>query len=242
MQPPAAASRQTSAERGEASARTKQTAAAQAKTTSSELASKLRLITRLMVPAWGRAVVAILGSAVLISAFGLSEESGYAIVPGLYMAMSPPAGALAVRTITVAAATLVIAAMALFGALASVSVAAVVVCLALVAFVSALLPRLEPRAASMQLPLLMGFIYSAAHPISEAPAVARAAAVLLALPVYLVATAILFQTDPRQPLVRGAAALLDAIANSLAGIPTGVEDAGRDMRGALISFAWCSAA
>src|SRR5207249_3488295 len=146
----------------------------------------------------------------------------------IYMAMSPPVGTLATRTSTVAVATLVIAVMVVLGALASASILTIVLGLALIAFVSSLLPRADPRAASMQLPVLVGFIYSVAHPLSGAPPPARAAAVLLSLPFYVIAPAILFQPAPRQSLVRGAARVLDALGTALDGIRTGVEDAGRD--------------
>jgi hypothetical protein len=86
-----------------------------------------------MVPAWGRTVVAILGAAVVTQAVGL-------------------------------------------------------------------LPQAGPHAAT-QLPLLMGFAYSAGHCLAEAPAGSRALAVLAALPVYVVVAAVLFQTDARRPLL-----------------------------------------
>jgi hypothetical protein len=157
-------------------------------------------------------------------------------MPGLYLALSPPVGTLAVRAGTVAVANVVLALMVLLGAFASVSIVTIVFGMAAVAFGSALLPRVEPRAAGLQLPLLVGFIYSTAHPLSDASAASRAAAVLVSLPVYTLSATVLFQTDARKPLVRGAAGVLDALGITFERIRTEAEDAGRDVKRALIHF------
>jgi hypothetical protein len=53
--------------------------------------AKLKLLAAGALPVWGRAVLVILGVVVLVDAVGLSTESGYAVLPGIYLVMSPPA-------------------------------------------------------------------------------------------------------------------------------------------------------
>src|SRR5215475_8037242 len=81
--------------------------------------AKLKLVASLTLPVWGRAVLAILGTSFVMDALGLSAETRYAVIPGIYLAMSPPVGNLAVRTSTVAVATLFVAVMTALGAEAS---------------------------------------------------------------------------------------------------------------------------
>ena len=87
----------------------------------------------------------------------------------------------------------------------------------------------SPLAAAMQLPLLMSFAYSVGQPLSDAAALTRGLAVLLALPIYVVAVALAFQVDQRRPLVLGAAQALGALATTLghaaAGAATRAENA-----------------
>src|SRR5262245_56132336 len=119
--------------------------ATRARPASAERSARLKLIAGLMVPAWGRAVLAILGSTALVNLVGLGGQSGYAIIPGLYMALSPPVGSIAVRARTVAVATLMIAGLAVLGAEVSRSTVAIVAGLAIVGFAGGLLPRVGPR-------------------------------------------------------------------------------------------------
>ena len=142
-----------------------------------------RALLATMLRAWGRAVIAIVCSAALLGALGLSEVSGYATITGIYMALSPPAGR-AQRVLTVVVATLVIAVMSVIGAELTRWTAAVAISLALAGFVAGLLPRLGSLAAAMQLPLLMSFAYSVGQPLSDAGALDRGLAVLLAMPIY----------------------------------------------------------
>jgi uncharacterized membrane protein YccC len=177
--------------------------------------AKLKLVAAVMVPAWARAVVVLIGVAVLAKLVGLGDEAGYAIIPGFYIVLSPPAGPVAERVQTVVVASLLVACLTAVGAALSQWTVAVTLGLVLVGFVAGLLPRVGPRAATMQLPLLVAFAYSAAFPLTAGSVGARVAAVLVALPVYVLAAAILFQTDPRRPLLLGAAAGLGGVADAL---------------------------
>jgi hypothetical protein len=131
------------------------------------------------------------------------------------MIMSPPVGSLRSRVVTVAVATLVVACATALGGELSRRTVAVVLGLVLLGFVAGLLPRLGPRAATMQLPLLIAFAYLAAFPLEGASVGSRVAAVLAATLVYILGAAVLFQTDARQPLRLGAAAGLGGVADAL---------------------------
>jgi len=198
--------------------------------------AKLRALAAVAVPAWGRTVVAILGGAVVAHAIGLGDLAGFAVIPGVFMALSPPAGRLGDRLATVGCATVVVAVMSVLGAQASRATVWIVAGLALAGLVLGLLPRAGPRAAAMQLPLLMGFAYSAGHPLSEASAGSRAVVVLAALPVYLLAVAVLFQPDSRRPLLLGAAAAMAGIATSLGYAAGGAPDPWRPAEAGLVRF------
>jgi hypothetical protein len=182
---------------------------------------KLKLLLTMALPVWGRFVVVAVGAGVVTNLFGLGEETGYAVLPGIYLIMGPPVGRLAYRVRAVLFAALAIAAATALGAALAGSTAAVVVGLVVIGFVVGLLPRADPRGASLQLPVLTAFAYSAAFPLAEASAGSRVAAVLVATPIYVLAGAVLFQTDARRPLLRGAAVafgeLADAIEHALAG-------------------------
>jgi uncharacterized membrane protein YccC len=104
------------------------------------------------------------------------------------------------------------------------------------AFVLGLLPRAGPSAAAMQLPLLTAFAYSAAFPLSVASVGARVGAVLVALPVYVLGAAVLFQTDARRPLVLGAAAGLGGVAEALGHVEGSAADAARTAELGLVRF------
>jgi uncharacterized membrane protein YccC len=198
--------------------------------------AKLRALVSVAVPAWGRTVVAIVGSAFVAHAIGLGDLAGFAVIPGVFMALSPPVGRLHDRLATIGCATVVVAVMSLLGAQASRATVWIVVGLALAGLVLGLLPRAGPRAAAMQLPLLMGFAYSAGHSLSEASAGSRALVVLAALPVYLLAVAMLFQPDSRRPLLLGAAAAMEGIATSLGYAAGGAPDAWRPAEAGLVRF------
>jgi hypothetical protein len=198
--------------------------------------AQLKVLVAVAVPAWGRTVIAILGSAVVAHAIGLGDLAGFAVIPGVFMALSPPVGRLFDRLATVGCATVVVAVMSLLGAQASRATVWIVVGLALAGLVLGLLPRAGPRAAAMQLPLLMGFAYSAGHPLSEASAGSRALVVLAALPVYLLAVAVLFQPDSRRPLLLGAAAAMEGIATSLGYAAGGSPGAWRPAEAGLVRF------
>ena len=102
--------------------------------------------------------------------------------------------------------------MSVIGAELTRWTAAVALSLAVAGFVAGLLPRLGALAAAMQMPLLMSFAYSAGQPLSDAAALDRGLAVLLAMPIFVVAAALAFQVDQRRPLVLGAAQTLGALA------------------------------
>jgi hypothetical protein len=169
-------------------------------------------------------------------AIGLGDLAGFAVIPGVFMALSPPAGRLHDRLATVACATVVVAVMSVLGAQASLATVWIVAGLALAGLVLGLLPRAGPRAAAMQLPLLMGFAYSAGHPLSEASAGSRALVILAGLPVYLLAVAVLFQPDSRRPLLLGAAAAMEGIATSLGYAAGGAPGAWRPADAGLVRF------
>jgi hypothetical protein len=198
--------------------------------------AKLKLVAAVMVPAWARAVVVLLGVAVLAKLVGLGDEAGYAIIPGFYIVLSPPAGPVAERVQTVVLATLLVACLTAAGAALSGSTVAVTLGLVLVGFVAGLLPRVGPRAATMQLPLLVAFAYSAAFPLTAGSVGARVAAVLVALPAYVLAAAVLFQTDARRPLLLGAAAGLGGVADALDNAGTREGGAAREAERGLIKF------
>ena len=195
--------------------------AATAVRTKSARRSQLKLLLATMSRAWARAAITIVCSAALLGALGLSEVSGYATIPGIYMALSPPVGPRSRRVLTVVVATLVIAAISVIGAELTRWPVAVVLSLGVAGFVAGLLPRLGSLAAAMQLPLLMSFAYSVGQPLSDAGAFTRGLAVLLALPIYVVAVALAFQVDQRRPLVLGAAQALGSLAKALGHAATG---------------------
>lgn len=186
----------------------------------------LRMIASAVVPTWGRCVVAIVAISVLFGAFGEGELSGFALVPAIFLCMSPPVGRRRRRVFGAAVACLLVAVMATVAAWLSESTAAIAIGLAVVGFGSALLPRLGPLAASMQLPLIIAFAYSAGQPLGDAAAFGRGLAVLAALPVYVLVAAIVFPVEQRRPLLLGAAAALADLARGL------VADGPDDRRGA----------
>ena len=192
-----------------------------------------KLLLATMTRAWARAVVVIVCSALLLSAVGLSEVSGYATITGIYMALSPPVGSRSRRVLTIVVATLVIAVMSMIGAELSRWTAAIAISLALAGFVAGLLPRLGSLAAAMQMPLLISFAYSVGQPLSEASALDRGLALLVALPIFVVAAALAFQVDQRRPLVLGSAQALGALAAALPHAAAGTRGAGRDRAGPL---------
>lgn len=192
---------------------------------SSRAPSKLKLLFAAVFPAWGRIVVVIIGAAVVANAAGLGKETGFALIPGVYMVMTPLVGDFLTRVLTVLSATVLIAGAALLGAWLAGTTAAVTVGLLVVGFAAGLLPRFGPRAASMQLPLMMAFAYSAAFTLSAGSAGDRVAAVFVTMPVYLLAAAVLFQTDGRRPLMLGAAAGFEGVQAGLEEIAT---DGGAD--------------
>ena len=178
-------------------------------------AAAFKLVAAAMVPAWGRAVVAIVGSTVVAGLVGQSELSGYAVIPGVFLALSGPAGTAWHRVRAIVLATVLIAALSFVGAELSRSAVAVVAGLGVVGFAAGVLPRAGPIAAALQLPMIIGFAYSAGQPLEQASAASRAGVILAALPVYVLATAVLFQVDQRRPLRLGAAAGIQGIAEAL---------------------------
>jgi hypothetical protein len=126
--------------------------------------------------------------------------------------------------------------MSVVGAELTRSTAAVAVGLAAAGFGTGLLPRAGPRAAAMALPLLMGFATSAAQPLAEASAGSRAAAILVALPAYLIAAAVVFQTDQRRPIIAGSAAALGGLSSALGLVAAGQPGAAREAEGTILRF------
>jgi hypothetical protein len=101
--------------------------------------ARLRALAAFAVPAWGRTIVAIGGSAVTAHAIGLGDLAGFAVIPGVFMALSPPAGRLTDRLATVGSATVVVAVMRVLGAQASRATGWIVAGLALAGLVLGLL-------------------------------------------------------------------------------------------------------
>ena len=165
--------------------------------------ARLKLLTTMALTAWARAVVVIVGASVAPALVGLGAAAGFAVIPGIYMALGPPVGPLGERVRTVLGATLLVVAAIALGAALSGSTLTITAGLVAIAFAGGLLPRFGPRWAALQLPVLMAFAYSAAFPLDEASLAARTGAVLAATPVYLLAAALLFQTDARRPLLLG---------------------------------------
>ena len=54
--------------------------------------AKLKLLAGFAFAAWGRAVVVIVGATAAAHLVGLDETAGFAVIPGVYMALGPPAG------------------------------------------------------------------------------------------------------------------------------------------------------
>ena len=186
--------------------------------------------------AWARAVVVIVGASVAPALVGLGAAAGFAVIPGIYMALGPPVGPLGERVRTVLGATLLVVAAIALGAALSGSTLTITAGLMAVAFAGGLLPRLGPRWAALQLPVLMAFAYSAAFPLDEASLAARTGAVLAATPVYLLAAALLFQTDARRPLLLGAAAAFGGVADAVEHAAAGVEGAAGEAERGLVAF------
>jgi hypothetical protein len=88
----------------------------------------------------------------------------------------------------------------------------------------------------MQLPLLTAFAYSVAFPLAVASVGARVGAVLVASPVYILAAAVLFQTDARRPLVLGAAVGLGGVAEALGQVDGRTADAAQAAELGLVRF------
>jgi uncharacterized membrane protein YccC len=84
--------------------------------------------------------------------------------------------------------------------------------------------------------LLVAFAYSAAFPLTAGSVGSRVAAVLVALPVYVLAAGVLFQTDARRPLMLGAAAGLGGVAQALEQTTANEGSAAREAELALIKF------
>ena len=176
----------------------------------------LALVASVMVPAWGRCVFTVLAISVLFGVAGESELSGYALVPAIYLCITPPVGGRRRRVLAAAAAGVLVAVTVTVAAPLSGSTAATAIGLAVAGFGSALLPRIGPLAASMQLALLIAFAYSVGHPLDDASAVDRGLAVLAALPISVLAAAVVFPVEQRRPLLLGAAAALGELAKGLA--------------------------
>jgi uncharacterized membrane protein YccC len=198
--------------------------------------ARLKLLTTMALTAWARAVVVIVGAGVAPSLVGLGAAAGFAVIPGIYLALGPPVGPLGVRVRTVLGATLLVVVAIALGAVLSGSTLTVTAGLVAVAFAAGLLPRLGPRWAALQLPVLTAFAYSAAFPLAEVSLAARVGAVLAATPVYLLAAALLFQTDARRPLLLGAAAAFGGVADALEHAVAGVEGAAREAERGLVAF------
>jgi hypothetical protein len=175
------------------------------------------MVASVMVPAWGRCVFTVLAISILFGVADRSELSGYALVPAIYLCITPPVGGRQRRVLAAAAAGVLVALTVTVAALVSGSTAATAIGLAVAGFGSALLPRIGPLAASMQLALIIAFAYSAGQPLDDAAAIDRGLAVLAALPISVLAAAVVFPVEQRRPLILGAAAALGDLAQGLAG-------------------------
>ena len=170
----------------------------------------LRRIAAVIVPTWGRCVLAVVAISVGFGIAGQSEISGYALVPAIFLCMTPPVGSRGRRVAGASLACVVVSLAVVVAALLSGTTWAVALGLAVAAFASAFLPRIGPLAASMQTPLLIAFAYSAGQPLGDAAAVDRGLAVLAAWAVYVLATAIIFPVQERHlPIPDTGAALRD---------------------------------
>jgi hypothetical protein len=157
----------------------------------------LRRVAAVIVPTWGRCVFAVVAISVGFGIAGQSEISGYALVPAIFLCMTPPVGSRGRRVAGASLACVVVSLAVVIAAVLSGTTWAVALGLAVAAFASAFLPRIGPLAASMQTPLLIAFAYSAGQPLGDAAALDRGLAVLAAWPVYVLATAIIFPVQER---------------------------------------------
>jgi uncharacterized membrane protein YccC len=198
--------------------------------------SRARLLAIGALTVWSRVVLAIVLSAVSVAAAGLNGVAGYAVIPGIYLALSPPAGRIRMRVGAITLATVLIAGLVVLGAELSRSTAAIAAGLAVVGFGTGLMTRVGPRAAAMSWPLLMGFAYSAGQPLGEASAASRGAAVLVALPAYVLAAGLVLAGDQRRPIVLGAASVLGAVARALGLVAAGSPGAAAELEGGLLRF------
>ncbi|WP_460367723.1 hypothetical protein, partial [Actinocorallia lasiicapitis] len=146
----------------------------------------LRAGLPVVVRAWVRLVVALLGSQALLAVLGLGDAAGFAVMPAVFGALYQPDGDRRTRLIVTVAGGVVAAALAVVGGLVAGTTWPLILGLGLCGLVLGYLPRFGPHAAAVQMMLLTTFVYSAAN-AGAAPG-PRGAAVLLALPVLLVAT------------------------------------------------------
>src|SRR5229473_1185165 len=72
---------------------------------------KVKLLAAAALSAWARAVVVIVGASVTAHLVGLDYASGFALIPGIYLALGPPVGTVMVRVGTVLVATVVVLVM-----------------------------------------------------------------------------------------------------------------------------------
>lgn len=186
--------------------------------------SRWKVVRAAALPAWGRTVLTLLASIVVVRAAGLGSLEGYAVVPAYFFALAPLTGAVLERVAAVAASTAVMAGLSALGAEVAQHALSTALALAVMGFVLSLLPRVGPRAAAMATPLLIGFAYSAGQPPGQASAGHRAAAVLVALPVYVLGTAVLFRNNQRRALRLSAAAALDTIGQAAEDLAHGHAD------------------
>jgi uncharacterized membrane protein YccC len=198
--------------------------------------AKLELVVKAATPVWARAVLVIVGGVVIAHLAGVGEAADFALIPGIYMALGPPVGRLATRVVTVALAIVLLIGVVVLGAAVSGSTIALTAALVAIGFAIGLAPRFGPRWAALQLPLMTGFVYSAAFPTAVVSVGTRVVAVLAATPVYLVAAALLFQPDARRPMLLGAAQAFGALSKTLRELAAGDHGVGRDPEIDLVAF------
>ncbi|WP_344840232.1 hypothetical protein, partial [Actinocorallia longicatena] len=194
---------------------------------------RLRPTLPAVLRAWGRMLFALAGSQVLLGLLGMGDAAGFAVMPAVFMSLFQPNGTLRTRLAVTTAGTVLAAGLAMLGGLVAGTAWPLIVALGACGFVLGFAPRLGPHAAALQLPLLTTFVYSAANPGAEVGE--RGIAVLLALPVFLAATALFAPPDGRRPLVLGAARGLGELAGALKAVAAGEPAAGL-AEGALVAF------
>ncbi|WP_329519333.1 FUSC family protein [Spirillospora sp. NBC_01491] len=197
---------------------------------------RIRPYAPAIVRTWARLLVALITSQALLALLGLGATAGYAALPAIFLALYQPAGPLGTRMRIITAGTLLAAALSVAGAAVAGTTWPLAAGLGICGLVLGFAPRLGSQAATLQLPLLTAYAYSAAHPLDGGSPWARGASIALSLPVLLLATASIAPPDPRRPLALGAARALGTLAGALADAARGEAEIDGQVEAALAEF------